>query len=209
LQKQDSAAPIWTKSPIWSIRAPSPEKREVLDQFSKAVKEDGLDVCRVTIGFAEAYLAARNESKKATQLKATGQVINIQQNNVFQYQVQKPRREPYSLTCVKAEFVRTISGVVFDGYVENKARRLGGEFTCKDFLELKYDSFRRIVIRLKRKGIIIAHPLRSIPQVYILTEKLSQEQKQIAAKRVQHSKTNVGHSNRKTGDSVFGGGGSG
>jgi hypothetical protein len=103
------------------------------------------------------------------------QVINIQQNNVFQYQVQKPRREPYSLDCVKPEFQRTFSSVLFEAYVLNRAREITREFSYRDFLELKHDAFRRIVLRLRRKGKVIANPQKTHPQFYFLKERLDEE----------------------------------
>jgi hypothetical protein len=82
----------------------------------------------------------------AVQVRNGKQVINIQQNNVFQYQVSRPRREPYDLSCVKKEHLKTISSVLFEAYVLNKARDITREFSYRDFLELKHDAFRRINI---------------------------------------------------------------
>ena len=99
---------------------------------------------------------------------------NIQQNNVFQYQVSKPRLEPYDLSCVRKEFQRTISSVLFDAYVLNKARELTREFSYRDFLELKHDAFRRIVLRLRRKGKIVANPQRTLPRFYFLADRVDE-----------------------------------
>ena len=101
------------------------------------------------------------------------QVINIQQNNVFQYQVSKPRREPYDLSCVKREYQKTFSSSLFEAYILNKARELTREFSYRDFLELKHDAFRRIVLRLKRKGKIVANPQRTVPRLYFLAEQFN------------------------------------
>lgn len=145
--------------------------------FVKEVREDGLDACRVLLGFERAYRKARRSVKGVVQLESPQQVINLRQNNVFQYQVQKPKREPYSLDCVKSEFRRTFSSILFEAYVLNKAREINREFSFRDFLELKHDAFRRIVLRLKRKGRVIAHPERTIPRFYILAERLELERK--------------------------------
>jgi hypothetical protein len=101
------------------------------------------------------------------------QVVNIQQNNVFQYQVSKPRREPYDLSCVKKEYRKTISSVLFEAYVLNKARDLTREFSYMDFLQIKNNAFRRIILRLRRKGKIVANPERTLPRFYFLAERLS------------------------------------
>ncbi len=113
----------------------------------------------------------------AAQVRVAGQVVNIQQNNVFQYQVQKPRREPYSLDYVKSEFRRTFSSILFDAYLVHKARRIRREFSYRDFLELEQPAFHRIVRRLKRKGEILANPLRTNPRFYYLAEKLPDYQR--------------------------------
>jgi hypothetical protein len=110
----------------------------------------------------------------AAQVRNGKQVVNIQQNNVFQYQVSKPRREPYDLSCVKAEYQKTISSVLFEAYILNKARELTREFSYRDFLELKHDAFRRIILRLKRKGKIMANPQRTVPRFYFLAEQVSE-----------------------------------
>ena len=81
----------------------------------------------------------------AAEVRNGKQVVNIQQNNVFQYQVSKPRREPYDLSCVKKEYQKTISSVLFEAYVLNKARGLKREFSYREFLEIKHDAFRRIL----------------------------------------------------------------
>ena len=158
------------KSLVCTFKAPSQEKRKVWSDYCQAVKDDGLDICRVTIGFAEAYLAA--QKGEGVEFKTEQGKTIIEQHNVFTYQISKPRREPYSLECVKLEFRRTFSSLLFEAYVIEKARTISREFSFRDFLELKHDAFRRIVLRLKRKGKIIAHPQRTNPRFYILTERI-------------------------------------
>lgn len=111
--------------------------------------------------------------KGAAQVQGQGQSVHIQMSNQFLYQISKPRREPFSLGCVKPEFRRTFSSVLFESYVLDKARRkLRGEFSFRDFLELDHHSFRRIIQRLRKKGLVVAIPQRSIPRLYILSEKI-------------------------------------
>jgi len=124
------------------------------------------------IGYVRAHRLARSGSKEAVQLRANEQVVNILQNNQFLYQVSKPRREPYSLNCVRPEFRNTFRSILFEAYVLSRARELKTEFSFRDFLELKPDAFHRIVRRLKRKGKVIANPERTIPRYYLLTERL-------------------------------------
>lgn len=160
------------KNLICNFRAPSIEEYLEHRAFVQEVKDDGLDACRVLLGFERAYREARKSVKGAIQLQAPQQVINLQQNNVFQYQVQKPRREPFSLSCVKPEFRRTFSSILFEAYVLQKARDLNREFSFRDFLELEHGAFRRIVRRLRRKGKVVANPLRTCPRFFILAERL-------------------------------------
>ena len=156
---------------VCNFRAPSLKEYEEWQEFKRYVKSQGLDVCRVTVSLASSFMAGVNGS---VTVQGQTQIVNIQMNNQFLYQVPKPRREPYSLNCVFPEFRRTISSVLFEAYVLNKARELRREFSYRDFLELKHDVFRRIVLRLKRKGKIMANPQRTSPRFYFLTERISE-----------------------------------
>ena len=153
------------KSLLCNFRAPSSKEYSEWQKYKEYVKNQGLDICRVTIGLTNAFMAG---VEGAEQVNGKEQNVHITMNNQFLYQVQKPRREPYSLDCVKSEFRRTISSSMAEAYVLEKARDLNREFSFRDFLELKHDAFRRIVVRLKGKGKIIANPLRTNPRFYIL-----------------------------------------
>lgn len=157
------------KNFICNFRAPSIKEYAEWQQFKEYVKDQGLDVCRVTIGLTNAFMSG---IKGAAQARGKEQIVNIQMNNQFLYQVSKPRREPYDLSCVRPEYRRTFNSPLFEAYVLNKARGLGMEFSYRDFLELDHGAFRRIALRLKRKGKIMANPLRTVPRFYILAEKL-------------------------------------
>lgn len=161
---------------ICNFRAPTPEDFQKHKAFVKQVKQDGLDVCRVLIAFEDAYLASKKGSPGQMKFQTPTAVTNIQMNNTFQYQVAKPRREPYSLDCVKPEFRRTFSSVLFESYVLQKASRINMEFSFRDFLELDHASFRRIVARLRKKGAIVKNPLRTNPQFFYLTSKLKESE---------------------------------
>lgn len=154
-----------------NFRAPSLKEYGQWQKFKLYVKREGLDICRVTIGLTNAFLAGVNGSAA---VQGQGQTVNIQMNNQFLYQVPKPRREPYSIDCVKSEFRRTLSSVLFEAYVLNKARELTREFSYRDFLELRHDAFRRIVLRLRRKGKIMANPQRTMPRFYFLAERIGE-----------------------------------
>ncbi len=157
---------------ICNFRAPTIEDYQKHKAFVHQVKLDGLDACRVLISFEDAYLASKKGQPSNIQFQTPQAVTNIQMNNVFQYQVLKPRREPYSLDCVKPEFRRTFSSILFESYVLEKAARINMEFSFRDFLELDHASFRRIVIRLRKKGKVVPNPMRTNPRFYYLTSKL-------------------------------------
>lgn len=159
------------KNLICNFRAPSLDQYQRWREFVGWAKENGMDVCHLTLSLVDAFMSG----VESPELRLPQQTITIQMHNRFLYQVQHSHREPHSLECVKPEFRRTFSSILFEAYVVDKAGHLGGEFCFRDFLELKHSSFRRIVQRLKRKGRIIQNPQRSLPQMYLLTEKLKEE----------------------------------
>lgn len=109
----------------------------------------------------------------AAQLKDPQQVINLQMNNVFNYEVKKPRRDPNINNVFKPLFKNQFGSLVYECYVLDKARSIDREFSFRDFLELELPAFHRIVKRLVRKGKVMANPSRSVPKCYFLVEKLS------------------------------------
>lgn len=131
----------------------------------------------MTTSLIDSFMKDVEGSSAPNILKAPGQTIHIHQRSTFITSVARPRREPFSLSCVKEEYQRTFSSILFEAYVLNKAREINREFSYRDFLELKHDAFRRIALRLRRKGKIIANPERTVPRFYILTERLKDYQK--------------------------------
>lgn len=158
------------KQLICNFKVSDPQHYQDWIDFKEYVKSLGLDVCRVMIGLANAFRSGED----FTQIVSHKQIIQVSMHNEFLYQVSKPRREPFGLHCVRKGFQKTFSTLLYEAYVLEKARNLKSSFCFRDFLELKHDAFRRILIRLKRKGKIIAHPLRTNPRFYILTERLGE-----------------------------------
>lgn len=159
------------KNLICNFRAPNLEQYQRWKDYVQWAKDNGMDVCHLTLSLTNSFMKG---IEGATQVRNGKQVVNIQQNNVFQYQVSRPRREPYDLSCVRKEFQKTFSGVLLEAYVLNKARDLTREFSYRDFLELKHDAFRRIILRLRRKGKIVANPQRTVPRFYFLSERIGE-----------------------------------
>lgn len=162
---------VQPKNLICNFRAPNLEEYQRWKVYVQWAKDNGMDVCHLTLSLTDAFMKG---IEGTTQVRNGKQVVNIQQNNVFQYQVPKPRREPYDLSCVRRKFQKTFSGVLFEAYVLNKARDLTREFSYRDFLELKHDAFRRIALRLRRKGKIVANPQRTVPRFYFLAERVGE-----------------------------------
>ena len=160
-----------SKNLICNFRAPNLQHYQRWKEYVQWAKDNGMDVCHVTLSLIDAFMKG---TESAGEVRNGQQVINIQQNNVFQYQVSKPRREPYDLSCVKKEYQKTFSSLLLEAYVLNKSRELTREFSYRDFLELKHDAFRRIILRLKRKGKIIANPERTVPRFYFLAERVTE-----------------------------------
>ena len=171
MAKEPEVSTVQPKNLICNFRAPSLQQFQRWKAYVQWAKDNGMDVCHLTLSLTDSFMKG---IEGASQVRNGQQVVNIQQNNVFQYQVSKPRREPYSLSCVRKEFQKTISSVLFEAYVLNKARDLTREFSYRDFLELKHDAFRRIILRLRRKGKIVANPQRTVPRFYFLAERISE-----------------------------------
>lgn len=155
------------KQLICNFRAPGAKEFLEWKEYVAWAKENGLDVCHLTLSLVQSFMKGIQ-----TQITTGQQIINIQQSNDFHYNVQKPRREPFSLSCVREQYQRTFSSILFESYVLEKARGMNREFSYRDFLELKDYAFRRIALRLKRKGKILAIPERTVPRFYILAERI-------------------------------------
>jgi hypothetical protein len=171
LVKREAVTVVQPKNLICNFRAPNLQQFQRWKAYVQWAKDNGMDVCHLTLSLTDAFMKG---IEGAAQVRTGKQVINIQQNNVFQYQVSKPRREPYDLSCVRKEFQKTFSSVLFEAYVLNKASDLTREFSYRDFLELKHDAFRRIILRLRRKGKIVANPQRTVPRFYFLAERINE-----------------------------------
>ena len=171
MAKDRAVSVVQPKNLICNFRAPNMQQFQRWKTYVQWAKNNGMDVCHLTLSLTDSFMKG---IEGASQVRNGRQVVNIHQNNVFQYQVSKPRREPFSLDCVRPEFRRTFSSVLFEAYVLNKARDLTREFSYRDFLELKHDAFRRIILRLRRKGKIVANPQRTVPRFYFLAERMNE-----------------------------------
>jgi hypothetical protein len=94
------------KNLICNFRAPNLKHYQRWKEYVQWAKDNGMDVCHITLSLVDAFMKG---TEGASEVRSGKQVINIQQTNVFQYQVSKPRREPYDLSCVKREYQKTVS----------------------------------------------------------------------------------------------------
>jgi hypothetical protein len=162
---------VQPKKLICNFRAPNLAELQRWKVYVQWAKDNGMDVCHLTLSLTDSFMKG---IEGAAEIRNGKQVVNIQQNNVFQYQVSKPRREPYDLSYTKKEYQKTISSVLFEAYVLNKARDLTREFSYRDFLEIKNDAFRRIILSLRRKSKIVANPQHTLPRFYFLAKRVSE-----------------------------------
>lgn len=131
------------------------------------MKNQDMDICRVVFSFVESYM------KGSAEMKSPGQTTVINQINNYYYQPGKSRRDPVELNCAKSFSKRTISSMALEALVLEHARELPRSFSCRDFSYLSHDSFRKIVLVLKKRGKIIPVPPRTNPRFYVLAEKIS------------------------------------
>ena len=123
------------------------------------------------ISHAQADMAGFNEVRP---LKKVGPIVlNLQQQNTFVSQVERPRRspDPGLLNMAKRDISGTTYRAAFESYVLLKALYIQRSFMFRDFLELSPNHFRKIIIGLKNKSLISPTEPRSCPRTYSLTPK--------------------------------------
>lgn len=154
---------------ICNFRAPDLEHYQIWLNFKKGVRNQGLDICFVTLSLCQAWLRGSGITATCKILTPT-QIINLQQQNTFVYSVQKPRRKPPQLFCSRKELSRTLSNLAYQAYVTEKARDLQRSFSFRDYLELEHSFFRKCIFRLKKREKVIPLLPRTNPRYYILQE---------------------------------------
>jgi len=153
---------------ICNFRAPNEEKFAIWQQWKEYCKDNGRDVCQMTLSLIESAMS--NKSFIMTGVADPKQVVHIHNENTFTYAVKKPRRVPYDLSIVKREHRKTFSSIIYESYVKMRCHELRREVSFRDFLELDKDGFHRIMRRLIKKNEMIRNPIRTVPQFYFLPE---------------------------------------
>lgn len=152
-------------------RARTKQQHRALLRWKWWCEDQGLDLCHRIISQAQADLAALDEVRT---LKTAGPtIINLQQQNTFISQVERPRRlpDPGLLNMAKRDISGTTYRAAFESLVLLKALRMKYPFMFLDFREIKPNHFRKVILRLKRKGWIAPVEPRSNPRTYRLTPK--------------------------------------
>lgn len=157
------------KNLICNFRAPDQAKFDRWKHYVAWCNDQGRDVCHVTLSLIDAFMRGVDGSAAAS-IVSPEQVINLQMNNVFTYEVKRPRRVPCDLSIIKKEHRRTFSSLVFESWVKMKCHTLGREVSYLDFLEMERAAFHRIMRKLLRKGEMLRNPIRTVPQYYFLPE---------------------------------------
>jgi hypothetical protein len=157
------------KNLICNFRASTLEDYEEWQNFKRKCKLQNLDICYVNISLIKAW----NNSQEGIEIPETiktpnGIIYNIQMQNNFIYQPQRPRRLPQpSIISSKRPFARTISSRAAELYLLWKVSGLNRSFSYLDLSELPSDYTRKLILRLKRKGLIKPVPPRTRPRFYI------------------------------------------
>ena len=160
------------KNLLCNFRAPDLAHFEIWQEYKKWCQDHGLDNCHLVLSWCDAHLKAMKGIPSKTSIITPEQIINQQNQFNLYYQVQKPRREPIQMNCAKPGFQRTINSMAYEAYVMERARALNRSFSFRDFMELGHNSFRKIILRLKKKGKIVPLPQRTNPRFYVLAERL-------------------------------------
>ena len=154
------------------IRANSKEEHRQLLRIKWWCQDNGTSTCVIFIDLSRSLLEA---SDAVQPLKRYGSiVVNIQQQNTFVHTVQRFRRvaDPGLLSFSKRDISGTTYRLAFEAHIILKALQISHSFCFRDFPELSPKHFRKLILRLKRKGKVASVEPRTCPRFYRLTPKL-------------------------------------
>ena len=159
---------------LLGIRATSKEEHQRLLRFKWWCEDNGKSTCPIITDLTSSLVAADDAIRP---LKKNGSVIvNLQQQNTFIHQVDRPRRlaDPGSTenSISNGGIADTTTRMAFQSLVVLKALQLQHSFCFRDFLELSPDHFKKVISRLKKKGSVATVEPRTCPRFYRLTPKL-------------------------------------
>ena len=153
-------------------RARSREQHQALLRYKYFCEDNGLDICHLIICHAQSDIAASDKIQPIKKAEAT--IINLQQQNTFISQVVRPRRvaDPGLLSMAKRDISGTTYRLAFESLVILKALQMQHSLCFRDFPEIRHNHFKKVILRLKRKGLVAPIEPRTCPRFYRLTPKL-------------------------------------
>jgi hypothetical protein len=154
-----------------TIRARSLEEHQGLLRLKWWCEDNETSTCRMIIAQAQGLLGAVDAVRP---LKKDGpMVVNIQQQNTFVHQVERPRRLDSSFDSIsKGALSGTTRRIALDSLVILKALQMRQSFCFTDFPELSPNCFRKVVLRLNHREFVGPVEPRTCPRFYKLTPKL-------------------------------------
>lgn len=153
---------------LCNFRVSTMEDYEEWLRFKQNCDAQNLDICHVAISLIKAWNKATEGIHEAETITTPTNIINIQMQNSFIYQPQRPRRTPDPhLISSKSPFARTVSSKAAELYLLWKISELNRSFSYLDLSELPQNYCRKLILRLKRKGLIKPLPPRTRPRFYI------------------------------------------
>ncbi|MFX0202722.1 MAG: hypothetical protein ACFFCW_41995 [Candidatus Hodarchaeota archaeon] len=101
-------------------------------------------------------------------------IIQLKQQNTFVYSTVKPRREPKPNSYFRNSFATFSSRASTEAYILQKVQELWKKgqksFCFKDFPEIKYESFKQLIFRLRKAEKVIPKEPRTNPRFYALMD---------------------------------------
>lgn len=182
------------KNYLCNFRAPDFEHWQLWEGFKLECQQKGLDICHVVLSLCESWLnASQGIKQNESQITAANQIVNLQQTNLFNYNVGKPRREPeIPNRMTKWLSQKHLRSIFIDCYVLQTLREINESASYLGFPLLNPTSFHRSVKRLIKKGKIMALEPRTCPRVYILPEWKPRYENDSENNRVKHLFTDLG-----------------
>jgi len=158
---------------ICNFKAPDKKHFSIWLEFKEEVKDSGLDICYVALSLFQAWLKAVKSVETATfRIGSPITIINLQQENHFEYIVAKPRRLPLPSFCTSKRMSGTLRSRALQAYICEKARELNRSFSFFDFPELGHSLFRKLVLELRKRGKILPLEPRTNPRLYALSDQI-------------------------------------
>jgi len=171
MQEWDSAHARGTLN----IRASSREEHQGLLRLKWWCEDNGTSTCPTIIGLTMSLLKADDAARP---LKKDGpmngpMIVNIQQQNTFIHQTERPRRLGSTVDSISNQGLSgTASRYALECLVIRKALEIHHSFCFLDFRELSPNCFRKVILRLNKKGFVAPVEPRTCPRFYQLTPKL-------------------------------------